>query len=120
VPILDNEVVSQKVLFFIQTINRTSASDDEIEEAEIQFLAIFHPKVQAPTTNQIQQMVVVDEWPKRTPTSLCTRLQRTLTLNAIASDRTPSPIPSGVKWAILPVNLSWILFSFKFLIEILA
>ena len=91
---------------FIQTINRTSASDEELEEAEVQYLTIFSPKVPAPTVFQIQQMIVEDEWVESTPPQTASGLERTPSSIAIGSEKTPPPIPTELKWMILPVELS--------------
>ena len=56
-------------------IDLTGASDSEIEEEEVDFLDLLLPKVPPPRLGVMGELVVVDEWPERTPAPMATALK---------------------------------------------
>ena len=98
---------------WLQTIALTAASDEEIEKEEVLFLAIFPPKVPAPTLEVIREMAVVDEWPAGIPITR-KRMQASITTGP---QMTPPPIPSTIKRMFIPVLIILILVHINYLLR---
>ena len=61
-----------------------------IEEEEVEFLDIYLPKVPPPRLDVTEELIVVDEWP----------------------ERTPAPMPTAMKDMFLPVFFFMSFFDF--------
>ena len=62
-------------VFYKKTIDLTGASDSEIEEEEVVFLGIVLRKVPPPRLDVTEKLIVVDEWPERTPARMPTAMK---------------------------------------------